>query len=57
VWTWDWMYYTPHDSSTLACSARQGAEIAGPLWTFEAAVDHMALCVRALVPEDGDRGK
>jgi hypothetical protein len=48
---------SPHDSSTLACSARQEAEIASPIWAFEATVDPMALCVRALVPEDGDRWK
>jgi hypothetical protein len=42
---------SPHDSSTLACGARQEAEIASLIWTFEAVVDPVALCVRALLPE------
>jgi hypothetical protein len=55
VWTWDWMYLqSPHGSSTRACGARQETEIASLIWTFEAVVDPMALCVRAhYVLKDG----
>ena len=42
---------SPHDSSTPASGARQEAKIASLIWTFEAAVDPLALCVRALLPE------
>jgi hypothetical protein len=50
VWTLD-VLQSPHDSSTPACGARQEAEIASLIWTFEAVVDPVALCVRALLPE------
>jgi hypothetical protein len=42
---------SPHGSSTLTFGARQEAEIASLIWTFEAVVDPVALCVRALRPE------